>query len=573
MLVSSLLILESCGEKPIDKKASHSTPDRKIIVLGVDGMDWAVIDRMFEEGRLPNIQRIVKGGVRAPLLSFEDFTKSPVLWSSIFTGRLPEGHGIKDFVAPNSKPGKGGWDRIASIHRKAPAIWNILSMHDMSVAVLGMWATYPAEKINGIVLSDYSAFLATKPEKHWGFTSEAESRLTSPPEFFEKVRPHLKPEAWNIPEPIARSLGQLTDVRFQERRIREDLSTNLHDHDLIYFKESFQEDYVKDLIGLEILANNPPQLYINYFRGTDVSQHFFWRYFEPDSFIEHPGEEPEFGNLITGYYEYVDDIVKRHLELLNDKDSLVIVSDHGGVAHANQISQIMWNKSEDMPKWRDRNNRLFSALGLKSLAYGVEDGLAGVSFAKDGAIDHIAFKLDPRAAEMSIEKLRGDVIDRVESMLILPSQEPLFKLRSAPEQPDDELVFDVRQSKEPTYSTDIQVGEQVFKIVDLFRLRKRSGDHRREGVFIGYGAAFRRGATLKDMSILDITPLLLALFDLPRDVKMGGKVPLEALQGPAQNWAKNQEAVDYSSTWTPGEGAALPDAEFMDQLKALGYLN
>ena len=80
---------------------------------------------------------------------------SPVVWTTIATGKGPDQHRIGHFVAVNEK---GDQLPVTSAMRKVKAVWNILSDAGRRVAVLGWWATWPSEKVNGAMVSDHFAY-------------------------------------------------------------------------------------------------------------------------------------------------------------------------------------------------------------------------------------------------------------------------------------------------------------------------------------------------------------------------------------------------------------------------------
>jgi len=68
-------------------------PANKLLIIGWDAADWIIIDRLFAQGKLPNLRRLVDDGVRADLSTL-DPKLSPLLWSSIATGKTADKHGI-----------------------------------------------------------------------------------------------------------------------------------------------------------------------------------------------------------------------------------------------------------------------------------------------------------------------------------------------------------------------------------------------------------------------------------------------------------------------------------------------
>ena len=86
--------LAGCGAS-----APKGDPEgRKVIVLGLDGMDPKIIKALMDEGRAPNFQKLADMGAFKPLGTTMP-ALSPVAWSSFITGMTPGGHGIPDFIA------------------------------------------------------------------------------------------------------------------------------------------------------------------------------------------------------------------------------------------------------------------------------------------------------------------------------------------------------------------------------------------------------------------------------------------------------------------------------------------
>ena len=66
-------------------------------MLGFDGLDFELTQRLMSEGRLPNFSRLAAQGGFAPLRTSIP-AQSPVAWSTFVTGLQPGVHGIFDFV-------------------------------------------------------------------------------------------------------------------------------------------------------------------------------------------------------------------------------------------------------------------------------------------------------------------------------------------------------------------------------------------------------------------------------------------------------------------------------------------
>lgn len=72
----------------------------KTILLGFDAFDPIVFERLLDQGKMPNLEKLVKGGGYARF-GVSNPAQSEVSWTSIATGLNPGGHGIFDFVHRN----------------------------------------------------------------------------------------------------------------------------------------------------------------------------------------------------------------------------------------------------------------------------------------------------------------------------------------------------------------------------------------------------------------------------------------------------------------------------------------
>lgn len=123
----------------------------RLLILGWDAADWLIIRQLFERRLLPNLQRLVDEGAHAQLATLEP-RLSPLLWSSIATGKTADKHGILNFVEPD--PEGGGIRLSASTTRRTKALWNILTQSGLRSNVVSWYASHPAEPIAGVCVSN-----------------------------------------------------------------------------------------------------------------------------------------------------------------------------------------------------------------------------------------------------------------------------------------------------------------------------------------------------------------------------------------------------------------------------------
>src|SRR6185369_11861033 len=161
-------------------RASEKPP--KVLVIGVDAGEWDVLGPLLDQGKVPTFARLRDKGASGRIRSLEPLTKSPIIWASIATGKVPQKHGISDFFVKRAEKdraaareaGKGGDAESPTTSNlwKARPVWDILGSLGKKVGVVGWWTTWPAQPVNGDLVSDYVGYKA-----RW---EKSGSRMTYP---------------------------------------------------------------------------------------------------------------------------------------------------------------------------------------------------------------------------------------------------------------------------------------------------------------------------------------------------------------------------------------------------------
>ncbi|MCR9155303.1 MAG: alkaline phosphatase family protein [Bacteroidetes bacterium] len=128
------------------KKPYRNNP---LLILGWDGAEWSAINHLCEQGYMPHFKAFKERGLPAHIASLQPMI-SPLLWTSVATGKRAHVHGILGFVE-NSLEGP---QAISNYQRKCPALWNILSEAGLLCQVLNWWPSNPAEEILGDFISN-----------------------------------------------------------------------------------------------------------------------------------------------------------------------------------------------------------------------------------------------------------------------------------------------------------------------------------------------------------------------------------------------------------------------------------
>ena len=174
----------------------------RVRVVGVDGLEARMAERLMAEGELKHLRSLLLRGARARLQP-EPERVPAIVWTTVATGRGPEAHGIQSTggrrLAGMRTPVPGAQGRLletlgtatdllrltrpappSAVLRGAKTFWNVASEKGLRVGVVNWWATWPAEAVNGYVVSDRAPF---KLEK--GGPAERE---VHPAEDFERLR-------------------------------------------------------------------------------------------------------------------------------------------------------------------------------------------------------------------------------------------------------------------------------------------------------------------------------------------------------------------------------------------------
>ena len=235
---------------------------------------------------------------------------------------MPEVHGIVGF---DGVPGYSMSTLPTSQMRRVRAFWNVLSEHGRSVGVVGWWATWPAEPVEGFIVSDRFAY--TRMEATLG-RDEAHPHEVYPAELDDRLRPLVRrPEAITADE--VRRFMPLSDEEV-ERLVRG--SDYRHGDFLPEFRYVHQSDRSTADIALSLMRERPTDVTAVAFYGVDTVSHLTWHFMEPEAFpgwIIDAGDVERFGGLIDRYYEYFDGIVGELLDAAGEECNVMVFSDHG----------------------------------------------------------------------------------------------------------------------------------------------------------------------------------------------------------------------------------------------------
>ncbi|MBK8230147.1 MAG: alkaline phosphatase family protein [Candidatus Eisenbacteria bacterium] len=371
----------------------------KLLLIGVDGGDWSLIDPLIAAGRMPNLKGFLEGGVRAPLRTMLPVI-SPVIWTTVATGVGPDRHGVVDFTVP--EPETGDPMVITSQHRRAKAFWDILTERKRTVGVVGWWATWPAEPVNGVMISDRMYAHPFLPGE------EPQKEVTYP----EAIEPRLE-RLFLSPRDV--------DFATAERFIRVDQSeyearTTIDFSDPIaHFRQIYATMTNIARTGLDLLAHERPELLALYFEGTDTAGHMYMRYAPPPYPHTTEAERAAYGETVNEVYVYFDQLLGEILAKVGPETHVMLVSDHGFLsgearpiekkATVDYATAAQWHRMEGLFALRGPGVRKGTTLPALSIfdVFPTLMNLLGLPIPKDGLGQVAAAAYETTPTQESIE--------------------------------------------------------------------------------------------------------------------------------------------------------------------------
>ena len=288
----------------------------RVLLVGWDAADWKVIHPLVDQGLMPHTAALVERGVSGSMATLKP-AFSPMLWTSIATGKRPYKHGIHGFseVTPDGK----GVRPITNLNRRARAIWNILTLQQKRSMVVGWWPSHPAEPINGVMVSNHYYEIAGPLSQRWDLMKGAVQPLELRQELAElRVHPEdLTPEDLLPFLPTGPEIDQ--DV----------------DHRVATLSKMLAECSSIQSCATHLMTQEPWDFMAVYFDAIDHFCHAFMKYHPPC--LDGVSEEDfrHYHRVVTTAYQYHDLMLGRLLELAGEDVTVLLISDHG--FHSDQL--------------------------------------------------------------------------------------------------------------------------------------------------------------------------------------------------------------------------------------------
>lgn len=282
----------------------------KVLLIGWDSADWKVINPLLDSGQMPALESIVNNGVMGNIATL-DPPLSPMLWTSIATGKYAFKHGVHGFlegVENNTK-----LQPVTNASIKTKTIWKILNEHGIKTNVVGWWPSHPAEEIDGVQVSNFYGKLINKESEKWDLPPQT----ITPKKFYKPLRDcRVHPNEFSAEQllPFIPSFQNATEEQRKKFNILlKDLAECLSIHSAAtYLTENSEWDFMAV-----------------YYNAIDHISHVFMKYHPPKLDWVSTEDYEMYKEVINAFYKFHDMMLGRWLELVDEDTYVIVMSDHG----------------------------------------------------------------------------------------------------------------------------------------------------------------------------------------------------------------------------------------------------
>ncbi len=279
----------------------------KCLLIGWDAAEWELLDRYIDSGLMPNLKVLLNSGLRANIATLQPVL-SPLLWTSIATGKRPHEHGVLGFVE---------WQGqkvipVQASTRKSKAFWNILEEAGLKTQIINWWPSHPAEQSGKLKVSNQ---FCEFPQELTNWSMDA-AAVFPPSQAKEVANLRIAPQ----------ELSQAHLQPFFPQHSWEELQS-----DPMVAKVAnilARSSSIHNVIT-HALENNEWDFSAVYLEALDHFSHIASQYLAPK--LEGISNEDfsKYSEIIPAAYRWHDMMLGRLMELAGEDCHIIILSDHG----------------------------------------------------------------------------------------------------------------------------------------------------------------------------------------------------------------------------------------------------
>jgi len=558
-----------------------------VMMLGLDGATWDLLDPLIDRGAMPNLAAMRRGGCAGTLRSVFP-PLSPVAWTTIMTGKNPGRHGVFEFLEYAHNPLKGRVNTSQSIDSEL--VWETAARHGKRAVVGAVPMSWPPRPCDGLAfLGDFLA-----PARASDFSNDPALLADLQRYLGQPYRP------WN---------------------------TAVHDGgreaETIAELTVFLEHHLKTI---EFLMNARPwNLFLYNLMAVDRFQHELWHVWDRTHHCAR-GREAELARLEPAFVDFwrrLDEGLGRILARKPNETMVLLVSDHGFGPIEWFVNFNVWLLDQGFialrSDWYVRQKAWFYRRGVTPSWFYNLMVKAGTARQRVGRFQgkqrnwldrlgesmflsrhHLDWSRTKAYAQGNFGQIFLNLKGRQPQGRVDPAEAPeliaeLKEKLAALRHPEtcEPLVARVYERSELYHgphehlAPDLTVvpGDWRCRTIGLhdFVTRKvvapsfgPTGDHRMEGILVAEGPGVCPGSRLDTQADLaDLAPTMLALLGIPLPDDLDGKPLIELLEPTLAASIQHQTARKRDTNPFPpypSDADAEDEAVVKQRLADLGYL-
>jgi len=533
--------------------AGNST---RTLLIGLDGATYDMLDQLVAEGIMPNLGRIMEDGARAILRS-TIHPLTPPAWTTMTTGRSPGNHGIFDFIRVDRAGDKPSYTLATSSDVMVPTVWQMASDAGLRATTLNFPVTFPAKKIDGVVIPGYVP---------WSYLG----RAIHPREVFKMLKA----------KGVFKASEMSTDWQ-HERKAVQGLGENQLE-DWVNFHITRENRWFE--IMMTLMEEEPCDFVAVLFDGVDRIQHLCWHLIDAATRDDYQTEDAKkTRELVLQYFRDVDGYVEKMIEKAGPEAQVFIVSDHGFTRSGKRIFYAnTWLEKMGWLDWiegtpMDDQGRV--ALDENTEASTLIDWAKTKAYSLSSSSNAIFIRQAsepgaPGVPPAEYEAFRDNMIKELLALKDPETGKPVIK-----------HVFKREEAFPGAYTDrapDLTLMLHDYSFLSVLRADAAIKDrkvpyatHHPDGIIVATGAGIAAGARPDPVQIADVTPIALYSLGLPVPTELEGKMaeslfaPEWLAEHPVQFTETGSDAGTERDTSTLDAEA---QAQIKERLKSLGYL-
>lgn len=318
----------------------------KLLLIGWDAADWKIIGPLMAKGLMPNLKKMITNGVYGNMSTMNP-AFSPMLWSSVATGKTPDKHGVLGFIEVSPQQ---TLRPVTANSRKSRALWNILHNQNLKSNLVGWWPSFPAEPINGVVVTDKFQKVGKDLDK-LKILDEKAIHPQSLAEDLKKLRMHPSEITKEHILPFIPNASKI-DQKDPKKKKK---------NGLIPFSQVMAENVSIHNAATYLMDNTEWDFMAVYYDYIDHMCHGFMKFHPPKLPRIEASEYDLYKDVINGAYRFQDMMLGRTLQMVDDKTTVIVMSDHGFESGQKRILDMP--KVNAAPALEHRQFGIFVAMG------------------------------------------------------------------------------------------------------------------------------------------------------------------------------------------------------------------